>query len=202
MKVLILYASPHLNGNTSLLLKEFEKYFKGECETIFLCPHLSNSPLQICIDCGGCKSQKGCIINDDFNKVIKDDYDVIVIASPIYMSNLPAQMFNVINRLNFTYYNRKYLGITNQFKPKIGVVLLTGGGEKCSLLYENSNVYLPLKQCKYIFKKLNASFDEENLVIAENTNEVSVNQNLTALKKVKDIAIKLNKKFDSNNNRK
>lgn len=196
MKALILFASPHLNGNTAQLVKQFKENFDGECETIFLCPNLSKKPLQCCIDCGGCKHQKGCVLDDDFQTIIKDDFDVVVIASPIYMSNLPAQVFNVINRLNFTYYNREYLGISNQFHPKIGVVLLTGGGNKCNLLYENSNEYLPLKQCKYILKKLNAKFDETNFAFADSTNELHAAQNLSVLEKVKKIASTLKQEVD------
>ena len=155
MKALIIFASPHRQGSTAALVNIFKENFEGEVEQIDLFPNLSTAILP-CIDCGGCRHNEGCVIKDDFEKVTRDDYQVLVIASPIDMSNLPPPLWNLISRFNFTFGNRVYLKKSKQFKEKEGVLILTGGGNECKKLMGKTNEDEPIKEAKYIFSKLNA----------------------------------------------
>ena len=153
-KALIIFVSPHNNGNTAALVEVFKENFEGETKQINLFPPLGG--ISPCIDCGGCKRREGCVINDDFNKVISDDYDVVVIASPIYMSNMPPPFWNLISRFNFTFGNKVYLKRIKTFKEKQGVLILTGGGSGCKKLMDKTNEGEAIKQANYVFSKLNA----------------------------------------------
>lgn len=189
MKALILMGSPHKKGNTAYLVDEFIKNFKGDAKIIYLYSHLCERGIKPCIDCGACKKVLGCPIEDDFKEILSDDYDVLVIASPIYMSNITPPLWSVISRFNFVFNNKQCLSSTLVFKEKIGAVLLTAGGSACKKLMLNTNDYLPLQQCKYIFGKVNANFDEQkNYVLANNTDELPANKNIEVIERIKEIA--------------
>ena len=59
----------------------------------------------------------------------KDDYDVLVLASPLYMSFLTPPLFSIISRLNAIWSNSYFLKKPNRLKPKKGILILTGGGD-------------------------------------------------------------------------
>ncbi len=80
-KALIISGSPRLNGDTASMIEYFKKNFKGETEILQTYPHLNPKAPKACTDCRGCTKLKGCIIKDDFSKLIVDDYDFLVIAS-------------------------------------------------------------------------------------------------------------------------
>ncbi len=192
MKALILMGSPHKNGDTAVLVEDFMKNFKGDSKIIYLYSHLQEKGIKPCIDCGYCKKEKGCIIPDDFKELLADDYDVLVIASPIYMSNLTPPLWSVISRFNYVFNNKQNLSSTITFKEKIGVVLLVAGGSSCKMLMQNTNDYLPLQGCKYIFGKVNAKFDEDNhYILSNNTEEIHTEDNIVVREKVKILANKL-----------
>ena len=187
MKCLIINGSPKNNGNTARIVEEFKKYYSGEIDEVNVFKNVSP-----CIDCLGCTKVAKCCINDDFAKVIADDYETVVIASPIYMSNLPGPMFNLINRFNYLYNNRVYLKVKQSFKPKKAVLLLVGGGFACESLKGELNESHPIDQAKYIFKKLNANLKKQDTVLCLNTDETKVEDNNDILRKVAKIASSCN----------
>ncbi len=192
MKCLIINGSPKKNGNTDRVLDAFRTNFDGDIEEIN--PFSINGKgIQSCLDCGGCTRQKGCVINDDFNKLIKDDYDILLIASPIYMSNLPGPMINIVNRFNFIFNNKNVLHSSFDFKHKKGVLILLGGGSACKKLMGDSNQSNAIKQSMYIFSKLNAEVAKENTIVYLETDAHPVENNYLLLEQVKDIACSLNK---------
>ena len=179
-KCLIINGSPKLNGNTHFLINEFIKNTNFKIDIINTFPISNNKGISSCLDCGGCSKIKLCCVNDDFKKVLNDDYDFILVASPIYQSNLPGPMINLLNRFNFEYNNKISLNYKHIFKPKKAGLILVGGGGACKPLQGISNEDLPIKQSKYIFKKLNAQLYDENIILCLNTDEVNIktNQNI------------------------
>lgn len=152
-KCLIINGSPKQNGNTRFLIDIFTNNLNCDIEIINVFASAINKGISSCIDCEACTKNKLCCINDDFKKILKDDYDIILIASPIYQSNLPGPMINLVNRFNFVYNNKKFLNYSPQFKNKKAGLILVGGGGACKFLQGNSNEDLPIKQAKYILKK-------------------------------------------------
>ena len=122
MKCLIINGSAKKNGNTAKIIDEFIKNYNGDIDIVNSFRNVSP-----CIDCGYCKDNTKCCINDDFSKIVLDDYQTVVIVSPIYMSNLPGPMMSLISRFNYLYNNKVYLNRTAQYKAKKGVLLLLGG---------------------------------------------------------------------------
>ena len=74
---------------------------------------LSNKKMDFCLSCNSCKDKLDnyCVLNDYItNNLYKELIynDVIVFASPIYMSNINGILKNLIDRL-FPFYNHKEL---------------------------------------------------------------------------------------------
>ena len=135
MKVLILNGSPHSNGNTSFIVNKLKENIKP------------------CVECRYCWENEGCCIKDKMEVINSDDYDVLVIASPLYMSLLTPPLFSIITRLNYIWCNKHFLKISNNLKKKKGILILVGGGT-------GTPVYA-INTAKLAFTSLNADFDEE-----------------------------------------
>ncbi|MBE7074798.1 MAG: flavodoxin family protein [Clostridiales bacterium] len=191
-KCLIINGSPKLNGNTYFLINEFKKHYAHSVEIVNVFPIANDKGISSCIDCGGCSINQYCCLNDGFKKIIADDYEQIIIASPIYQSNLPGPMFNLINRFNFTYNNKVKLNIINNFKNKQSGLILVGGGGACKVLQGENNQDLPIKQAQYIFKKLNATLNSSDIILCLNTDEIMVQTNLPVLEAIKNLALRFN----------
>ncbi len=181
MKALIIFGSPRKTGDTANLLKTFLNNFEGEVDFVNAFPNASNNGVSACINCVACK-HADCVIKDDFFKILKDDYDILVVASPIYMSNLPGPMLNVISRFNYFFHSGKKLT-----KQKLGVLILTGGGHGAKRMQGKTNEDLAIRQAEFIFAKTNASFYEENMVLSLNTDKTPAKYDYLAQQKIKQI---------------
>lgn len=172
MKTLILNGSPHKNGDTSYIVNELKKKLDGEIEEIFL----YNAKISPCVDCRYCWKNNGCAIKDDMVKIYKDDYDTLIIASPVYMYNVTPPMFSLLTRLNYIWSNKYFLDITHIFKKKRGILVLTGGG--------SGEPKHALDTANLIFKFLNADFDrKKDYIYSLNTNNVPAKDD-TQIKKM------------------
>lgn len=191
-KCLIVNGSPKTNGNTYYLINEFIKNYKYDIDVINAFDIENKKGISSCIDCGGCLKQKFCVLDDDFKKITQDDYDLILIASPIYQSNLPGPMINIVNRFNFLYNNKQGLGISHKFKNKQAALILVGGGGACKFLQGTCNEDLAIKQSKYIFNKINAELKSENIILCLNTNQTQTRDNEEIKLKIKEMANRLN----------
>lgn len=160
-KTLIINGSPHKNGDTSYIVNQIKRKLNGEIEEIF--PYFDN--IKPCIDCRYCWKEEGCAIKDDMEKIYKDDYDTIIVASPIYMFNVTPPLFSIITRLNAIWSNEYFLNKKYLFKEKQGILVLTGGG--------SGSPKHALEMAKLMFKFLNAKFDiEKKYIYSLNTNNI------------------------------
>ena len=191
-KCLIINGSPKAHGNTSFLIDEFKKHYKHNIDVVDAFPMGKKPGISSCIDCGGCTRVKGCVIKDSFQKIVSDDHDLVLIVSPIYMSNLPGPMINVVNRFNFMFNNRNSLNLNTSFKEKNAALILVGGGGACKMLQGETNEDLAIKQSKYIFGKINAKLEDEDIILCLNTDEVKVDNNSLVIDAIKKLAIKFN----------
>ena len=192
-KCLIVSGSPNNIGQTAFIIDYICKNFNGEVEVLNTFAKNGGKGVSSCIDCGGCLKREFCIVQDEFCKLYKDDYEVLIVVSPIYQSNLPGPMINLINRFNFLYNNRIGLGIKHSFCQKQGTIILTGGGDPCKKLQGESNEDLPLRQANYILKRMNAEIEDDNILLCLNTNDISVKDNIEFLNQIKNLIDKLNK---------
>lgn len=188
-RVLLIDCSPKDNGNTAHLVKIFKKNATANITHVKVFPQL-NKDMGIlpCIDCGGCMKVDRCVLNDNFAKIVDDVYDVVVLASPIYMSNLPGPAFNLISRFNYLFNNKEYLKLVHNPSYKRAVLMLVGGGFASKKLQGKTNEELAIKQAGYIFGKLNAELKEDDIITCLNTDFVKIEENKPAQEKVIKLA--------------
>ena len=150
MKVLILNGSPHKDGNTKFIIDELKKRFPDETEFEELDAYKEN--IKPCMECRYCWENEGCCIKDKMEIISKDDYDVLVIASPLYMSFFTPPLFSIVTRLNYIWCNENILKEPKNIRRKKGILILVGGGTGTP---KNA-----ISTAKLVFSFLNAEFDE------------------------------------------
>lgn len=160
MKTLIINGSPRINGDTESLIHKIKTGVAGDCKVVdaYRC---NISP---CMDCRYCWENCGCVIEDEMQEIY--DYiqvcDNILIASPIYFSELTGKLLDVGSRLQ-TYFSARYFRNEKVIqKSKKGAVLLVGGGDgHMDKAYETACTLLYHMNCCKIYE----------LVFSHNTNK-------------------------------
>lgn len=160
MKTLILNGSPRIMGDTTSLIEKVTEKIVGEYRIVdaYRC---NISP---CIDCRYCWEKQGCAINDEMQEIYGyiQDCDNILIASPIYFSELTGKLLDVGSRLQ-TYWCAKYLRKEEPImKSKKGAVILVGGGD--------GNINKPYDTACTLFHHMNC-YNIHEVVYSHNTNE-------------------------------
>ena len=99
-KVLLINGSPNEFGCTYTALKEVaDTLAKFDVGSDIV--YLGKQPIAGCIDCGGCHKTKRCVFQDKVNEVLEvlDDYDGIVVGSPVYYAGPAGQLCAFLDRL-------------------------------------------------------------------------------------------------------
>ena len=168
MKTLILNGSPRPGGDTASLLRLLTEDLTGEHQQV----DAYRADISPCVDCRFCWTHSGCAIQDEMQEIYAyiQACDNIVIASPIYFSELTGKLLDVASRLQTYFCARFYRGETPIIKAKHGAVILTGGGDgapdkaygtACTLLrHMNCNRIHPLV-CSHDTDRLPAGQDAE-----------------------------------------
>ena len=181
MKTLILNGSPRPAGDTAGLLKLLREQLKGEIKTV----DAYRCDIAPCVDCRYCREHPGCAIRDEMQEVYSyiEDCDNIVIASPIYFSELTGKLLDVGSRLQTYYCARFFRKETPIAKTKKGAVILVGGGDgKPERAFETARLLLWHMNCRDVF----------DLVCSHNTDTLPAIEDAQAVKGVKRIAGFLN----------
>jgi multimeric flavodoxin WrbA len=97
MKTLIFTGTPRKNGDTMALIDEFINHLEGD----YIIINAYDCNVQPCIDCRYCWEHSGCCINDQMQEVYNyiQECDNILIASPLYFSELSDQLLTITSRL-------------------------------------------------------------------------------------------------------
>ena len=160
IKTLIINGSPRPDGNTAKLLEIAKENLVGEI--VELSAYYGN--FAPCNDCRDCHKKIGCQIKDDFNIITDDDYDNIIIASPIYMGTLTPPMHAIISRFQANFVAKHFLNSPIKYRPKRAIVILVGGG--------NGNGDEAIRLSKFFCATLNAVLDGGSIVTSLNTDTV------------------------------
>lgn len=105
MKVVAFNGSPRKDGNTSLLIRQvFAEIEKEGIETELV--HIGGRPLRGCTGCMQCGEKKDgrCVIDSDgLNECIAKmaAADGIILGSPVYFTDVTAEMKALIDRAGF-----------------------------------------------------------------------------------------------------
>ena len=103
MKVLLINGSPHKEGCTFTALNEIAMTLaKNNIESEIF--HIGTKPIAGCIACGKCRENGKCIFEDEVNKIGArlDEFDAIVLGSPVYYSGPTGQLCSFCDRLFFS----------------------------------------------------------------------------------------------------
>lgn len=127
MHTLILNGSPRKQGDTAYLIDLLRSRLKGESTQIdaFTC---GVSP---CIDCRYCREHPGCAIPDGMQSLypLLERADALIIASPLYFSELTGPLLSLCSRMQPYYTARIFRKENTNLTCKRGGILLTGGGD-------------------------------------------------------------------------
>jgi multimeric flavodoxin WrbA len=178
MKTLIFNGSPRKNGDTMSLVNEVIKYIDGEYKIVYA----YDCNIKPCIDCRFCWENSGCSQKDEMYEIYQyiQDCDNILIASPLYFSELTGQLLVIASRLQ-TYFSARFFRKEEPIeKTKKGGVILVGGGDghtkyaydtACTLLHHmNSRDILPV-------------------VYSHNTNTSMSKEDIVAMQKARELAL-------------
>lgn len=125
MKLLHLFGSPHGNGNTAdisaVFCREAERQ-GAQLETY----HLNKLSYRGCQACFACKENaERCILQDDITPALDamQEADVILLSSPVYFSDVTAQLKGFIDR-TFAYFVPEYWKTEQKSRLKPGKQLV------------------------------------------------------------------------------
>lgn len=122
MYVLGISGTPRKGGNSEVLLNAaLEPFADAGWETGRIL--LSEKKIEMCIGCETCREQQKCAITgDDMDEVFNvfAVCDAIVIASPVYWRNVPAQLKALFDRM--------YADKNSLLKGKLGGAIAVGRG--------------------------------------------------------------------------
>lgn len=145
MKYAVLFGSPHKNGNTKKLCKEYLAGIDDENVSYINAYDIKIEP---CMGCGLCENGE-CPKSDFENvKMIYDkirEADVFILASPVYFNSVPAPLKCIIDRMQ-PYYIKRFVKREKGEKKENGVLLMCGGEKE----REGKREMLK-NQMKYIF---------------------------------------------------
>lgn len=101
-KVLLINGSPNEFGCTYTALKEVADTLQ-ENDVQSEIVYLGKKPIAGCIDCGKCFEIGKCVFNDKVNELLvkMDEYDGIVVGSPVYYAGATGQICSFLDRLFF-----------------------------------------------------------------------------------------------------
>lgn len=177
MKTLIFNGSPRKNGDTESLIRVLTDSLAGEYKIV----NAYRCDISPCVDCRYCKEHKGCAIHDEMQEVYKyiEECDNVLIASPIYFSELTGKLLDVGSRLQ-TYFCARFFRKETVFaKPKKGAVILVGGGDgKADRAWETAKVLLHHMNC----------CDVHDPVCSHHTDKGPAIEDVAAVQGAKDIA--------------
>ena len=180
MKTLLINGSPRPKGNTAALIRELKDHLEGEIIEI----SAFYDRIAPCIDCRGCWETARCVVHDGMDVIYEDDFDNVVIASPVYYGTLPGSVLSLMSRLQPWHVATHFLKEPLVQKPKKAAAILTAGGKgNAEKAYMHLNAF---------FRMLNARGFREHTACSSNTDIVPAEQDLNAKQQVLAIAHWLN----------
>jgi multimeric flavodoxin WrbA len=181
MKTLIIIGSPRKNGDSMTLVNEMIKYLDGDIKIV----HTYYDNISPCIDCRHCWSNDGCSIDDEMQEIYKllDEVDNVILASPLYFSELSGKLLSFASRLQYFFAIRCIRkNIDFKLKSKNGVIVITGGGD--------GNPNPAISSANIIFRHINTKLI--GTILSLQTNYLPAKEDSEALTKAKNLALSLN----------
>lgn len=136
-QVVGILGSPRRGGNTETLL---DHVLRGAADAGLSTGKLVLSELNIspCQNCGYCMERGECRIRDDMDEVygVLDNVARIVVASPIYFTNVSAQTKGMVDRCQVYWARRQVLGQKAASANRYGYFVSVGGFRKAQKFFD------------------------------------------------------------------
>ncbi len=177
MKTLILNGSPRKAGDTASLIGKLTEKLNGEYKIV----DAYRCDISPCVDCRYCWKNPGCSIDDEMRDLYEyiETCDNVIIASPVYFSELTGKLLDVASRLQTYYCAVHFRKEKPVIKAKKGAVILVGGGDgKIEKPFETACILLHHINC----------FDIYRPVYSHNTNVLPAVHDEKALEGIEGIA--------------
>jgi multimeric flavodoxin WrbA len=160
-KILAIYGSPRLEGNTTVLLKKAVQGVREtglEVEEIFL-RGLKMSP---CLEIYGCKKTGRCVIQDDFQDIYDklDQCCALMLSTPIFFYSVSALTKILIDRCQSFWVKKNWVGPMGpqDLRPRKKGFLISAGATKGKRLFDGV-----LLTIRYFFDALDMDLTEKLL---------------------------------------
>ena len=180
MKTLLINGSPRPNGNTAALIRELKAHLEGELIEI----SAFYDRIAPCTDCRGCWKTARCVVRDGMDAIYGDDFDNVVIASPVYYGTLPGSVLSLMSRMQPWHVATHFLNKPLPQRPKKAAAILTAGGKGNA---EKAHMHL-----NAFFRMLNARGFREHTACSASTDTIPADRDEGAIDQVIEIARWLN----------
>jgi multimeric flavodoxin WrbA len=142
MHVLAINGSARANGNTASALARMQALVEGRSHTMSVV-NLCEKRLNPCTACRACRGTKKCVQDDDINDIFQQMLaaDAIVLASPVYFSNVTSRMAMLIERTGLM-----ARGNGNALSWKIGASIAVARRAGVNVAYAIMNFFFGLAQ--------------------------------------------------------
>ena len=180
MKTLIIHGSPRRNGDSSTLANILKASLNGDVIEL----HTHSAKLSPCIDCRYCSKIPACSISDDMALIYNDDFDRVVIASPVHTSTLPGPLVSLSSRFQVYFCAKLFLGKNIDIKPKQAAIILTGGGK--------GRPDEALRLSKFMLKQMGGTSGDIQIITSLNTDELPAAEDAAAVQQLRELAAQWN----------
>ena len=181
MKTLIINGSPRRDGNTAFLIQHLKQQLQGD--VVELSAFYSN--IAPCVDCRNCWKTAKCVVCDEMQVIYDDDFDNVVVASPVYYGTLPGSVLSLMSRLQPWHAAVFFLNKPLAQRPKKAAAILTAGGK--------GNEERAQHHLRALFKMLNARGFEDHMACSANTDTIPAQDDPAAMAQVDELARWLNR---------
>ena len=180
MKTLIINGSPRPQGNTAALIETLKTRLDGEVIEL----SAFRSDIAPCVDCRSCWTTAKCAVREGMQVIYDDDFDNVVLASPVYYGTLPGRVLSLMSRLQPWHAAKFFLNRPLQLREKRAAVILTAGGK--------GNADMALHHVRAMMRMLNAGGYQEHWVCSSQTDTIPAQQDEKAVADVLALADWLN----------
>ena len=137
---LVFFGSPRKNGETAGLVGMLADRLDSQVEII----NAYECAVSACVDCRRCKTQSGCMIDDDMTELYQKiaQADNVVIASPLYFTEITGRLLDIFSRLQTCYCAKAFRNEQPLSAKKGGIILVGGGSGKPDKALDTAKIVL------------------------------------------------------------
>lgn len=150
MNILVISGSPRRQGDSAALANRLLAFLDGKTDVAYA----YDPSISPCVDCRSCLVRPGCALRDGMTEVYRliEEADAVVLASPLYFSELSGPLLSLASRFQCYYAARVLRRDPDYFmKPKCGYLLLSGGGD-------TKDVGRAEATARILFRQINAEY--------------------------------------------